>query len=692
MTQGSESSESVRFGKRTADTVLQRFEQWVRDTPGAHALIAGSESFTYGQLDERADRLAHRLLASGLPPGGLVAIGTARQAELVVALLATLKAGGTYVVVDAENPRTGQAQLTAAEPFVLLTTLAHRAALDNGSGVKVIRLGAEAAAIAGQRGEQPAESSADQPADQPSGQPAVQAAASPPFPAPGRTAALLFTGAAEPRAVPVSHGLLLAAHESWAEVGRFTPADRHLIAAGTDVTAFAAGWTRALCSGGALVLPRRSPWKPEDIRASVGTEHVTVLHTDPATALELLRGEEEPGTAFRSLRLLAVSGDRLYLDDQAALQVLLRPGARVLNVYGLAESAGTGTWFELPQLPRPLDDPEELSLLGIPFPGCRVEVRDGQIRLAPPGGGDAIPTGDLGLLREDGLLEFGGRLGDRITLPGGRSVDPHPIESAIRSHEGIGSVIVNGVDGARGPRRLVAYVAPPAGGSSSPVAALLPDIEELRDHLAGKVLREEIPRTVIRLRALPRNRAGQEDRAALPLPILPAAAAKGGGGSTSGKYGAATAGEGLPASCAGGCGGVGLGFVALILTNLLWPGSTDLTGVPQPWAFLFSVLYLFECAAFGVGVVFLFGGRARMRSRGRGRRITAAAHLAVSYLLLAWWPQDNLYRLAAKQDWPRQAALVYAFNIPLMIAGAVVAAYLVAKPADPFDFDEDYDD
>ncbi|MFB7183079.1 AMP-binding protein [Streptomyces sp. NPDC056257] len=674
MTQG---SESVRFGKRTADTVLQRFEQWARDTPGAYALIAGPESLTYGQLDERADRLAHRLLASGLPPGGLVAVGTARQPELVVALLAALKAGGTYVVVDAETPLTGQRQLTAAEPFVLLTHLAHRAALDNGSGLKVIRLGAEPGAIAGQRGE-PAE------------QPEAQAPALPPAPAPGRSAALLFTRATEPRAVPVSHGLLLAAHDSWAEVARLTPADRHLITAGTDVTAFAAGWTGALCSGGALVLPRRSPWKPEDIRAAVEDEHVTVLHTDPATALELLKGEEGPGTAYRSLRLLAVSGDRLYLDDQAALQVLLRPGARVLNVYGLAESAGTGAWFELPQLPRPLDDPEELSLLGTPFPGHRVEVRDGQIRLTPPGAGDAIPTGDLGLLREDGLLEFGGRLGDRITLPGGRSVHPYPIESAIRSHEGIGSVIVNGVDSARGPRRLVAYVAPPAGGSSVRPVTLLPDVEELRAHLSGKVPREETPRTVIRLRALPRNRAGREDRAALPLPVQPAAKAVARSGSTSGKYGAATAGEPFPASCAVGCGG-GLGFVAFILTNLFWPGSTDLTGVPQPWAFLFTVLYLFECAAFGLGVLFLFGGRARMRSRGRGRRITAAAHVAVSYLLLAWWPQDNLYRLAAKQDWSRQAALVYTFNVPLMIAAAVVAAYLVAKPADPFDFDEDDD-
>ncbi|MFB7268369.1 AMP-binding protein, partial [Streptomyces nojiriensis] len=66
MTQG---SESVRFGKRTTDTVLHRFEQWARDTPGARALIAGPDSLTYGELDARADRLAHRLLGSGLPPG-----------------------------------------------------------------------------------------------------------------------------------------------------------------------------------------------------------------------------------------------------------------------------------------------------------------------------------------------------------------------------------------------------------------------------------------------------------------------------------------------------------------------------------------------------------------------------------------------------------------------------------------------
>uniref|UniRef100_A0AAU2K055 AMP-binding protein n=1 Tax=Streptomyces sp. NBC_00049 TaxID=2903617 RepID=A0AAU2K055_9ACTN len=679
MTQG---SESARLDKSTTDTVLQRFEQWARDTPGAPAVIAGPESLGYGQLDTRANRLAHHLLASGLPPGGVVAIGTARQAELVVALLAVLKAGGAYTLIDVETPRTGQRQLAAARPFVLLTHAAHQAALDDGSGRAVIRLGPEASAIA------------EQPAERPAGPPSA--------PAHGRTAAVLFTGATDPRAVPVGHGLLLAAYESWAEAARLTPQDRHLITAGPDTTAFAAGWTRALCSGGALVLPPRSPWQPQDVPAAVESEHVTVLYVDPAGAVDLLMRDAEPGTAIpkarretdpaiRSLRLLAVSGDRLHLDEQAALQVRLRPGARVLNVYGLAESAGTGTWFELPQLPGPLDDPEGLSLLGKPFPGCRVDVRDGEIHLTPPDGGDAIPTGDLGLLRDDGLLEFGGRLRDRITMPDGRTIDPYPIEAAIRGHEGVGAVIVRAVDGSRRPRRLVAYVTRPAGAPSWPAGAPLPDIEELRDHLAGKVLREETPRTVIRLRALPRNRAGQEDRDALPLPILPAGPVRRGGGKSakSGKYGAAGApAAGVSPSCAGGCGGIVLGFVAMLLTFFIWPGSTDLTGVPQPWAFLFSVLYLVECFTFGAGVVFLLRGRAWMRHHRRGHTLTTAAHLAVAYLLLAWWPQDNFYRLAAKQDWPRQAALVYTFNIPLMIAGLIVAAYVVSKPSDPFDFDD----
>ncbi|MGI5446784.1 AMP-binding protein [Streptomyces sp. CA-243310] len=679
MTQGSESVPSAPSSRPAADSVLDRFERWARDTPKARAVTAAPGSLTYGELDVRANRLAHHLLAAGLPPGGLVAIGTARQAEIVVAVLATLKAGGAYVVLDVETSGSGPRRLATLEPFAVLTHAAHQARLDDGRDLRFMRLGAETGAI----GERPA-------------QPPARAAA--------RDALFQFTGAAEPRAVAVTHALLLAALEAWEAVAGPTPEDRHLITAGSDVTAFTTGWTRALCSGGTLVLPDRGPWTPDTLRAAVGAERVTVVHTDPAGAAGLLVPERDtpldarPGApvprqgddAVRSVRLLHITGDRLHLDQQAALQARLRTGARVLNVYGSTETAGVGTWFELSQLPGPLDAPEELSLIGTPFPGCRAELRDGQLYLGPPDGGDAIPTGDLARKRPDGLWEFGGRIRDRIPLDG-HPFDPHPLEALIRSHEHIGAALVAEIEVGRGARRLVAYICPPPGGGGTWLPGDdLPGSDQLRDHLRGKVPEERLPRTVVRLRALPRNPAGQEDRAALPRPPRltdPATPVR----RTGGKYGKYTASAGateFPTGCATGCGSIVFGFMALIFTDVLWPGSTELAGIPAPWAPLFFVLYLCECLAFGTGLMFLFTGRPRMREQGRGAALTAATHLAVVYLLVAWWPQDNLYRLAAKHDWPRQAALVYAFNIPLMIAGAVVAAYVIRKPASAFDFDD----
>lgn len=679
MTQG---SESVRFGKAATDTVLHRFGQWVRDAPSARAVISGPESLTYGQLDARANQLAHHLLDAGLPADGLVAIGTDRQAELLVAVLAVLKSGGTYTVLDVDVPRTGQQQLAAAPPFALLTHAAHQARLDDGSDLRVIRLGAEAAAIA----------------DRPTAPPAPSASA--------RTAAVLFTGGAVPRAVPVRHARLLAAHDSWAEVIRPTPEDRHLITAGPALTAFAAGWTRALCSGGALVVPERAPWKPDKIRQAIDSDQVSVVHTDPVGAARLLLPGPGPGATapgvvpgprtgadagggagggtgaeLRALRLVAVTGGRLYLDEQADLQSRLRTGVRLLNVYGTTETAGTGAWFELAQLPGPVDDPEPLALIGTPFPGCRVDLREGQVYLTPADGGDAIPTGDLAGLRGNGLLAFGGRLRDRITL-GGRILDPHRVESVIRGHDGVGAAIVAAVPGFGGVPRLVAYLAPPPGEPGWPPGADLPDIDELREHLADKLPAEARPRAVVRLRTLPRTRGGQEDREALPKPAQAVSTRTVRG---SAKYvAAASTGQGS-ASVVIGCGALVLGLVARVLTWVIWPGSTDVTGIPQPWASLFQVLYMVECVAFGLGVLFLVSGRHRMLGLGHGPRLTTAAHLAIVYLLASWWPQDNFYRLAAKQDWPQQAALVYVFNVPLMIAAAVVAYFVTRNRAHFFD-------
>ncbi|MER5770715.1 hypothetical protein ABT122_23465, partial [Streptomyces sp. NPDC001985] len=408
--------------------------------------------------------------------------------------------------------------------------------------------------------------------------------------------------------------------------------------------AFTAGWIRTLCSGAALVLSPREPY--------------TVADTDPGTASGLLTRAPRPP----ALRLLAVGGERLRLDEQVGLERLLAPGARLISVYGPAEVAGCGTWFETGQLPGPVAAPERHAYLGLPFPGCEIRIqKGGRVRLTPPEGGDAVFTGDLGRREGEGPVEFRGRAADRVRVRG-RTVDTYRIESALASHPGVRESVV-----AEDHGELIAYVLP-AGASA-------PGPDSVRAHLTGAVPASDIPGTVVQVTALPRNRSRKVDRGALVRPLSrPIGSGTGGGGKWGGS-GVLSAEE----------NGIVLAMVVFlpvaiasyVFTDSVWPGSTDLSIVPDPWAWFFRGLYAAESLAFAAGVSFLLSGRRLMPSRGRPRGLTTAAYLGIVWLLVAWWPQDNLYRLAAKQDWERQAALVYAFNVPLMAAAAVVAVWAV---------------
>lgn len=184
------------------------------------------------------------------------------------------------------------------------------------------------------------------------------------------------------------------------------------------------------------------------------------------------------------------------------------------------------------------------------------------------------------------------------------------------------------------------------------------------------------------LDSLPRNRAGKVDRRALPQPVSSPGSARAGakGAGASNAYLAYLRRTDRLVSAVVLAPIAAL--AAVLLTGVLWPGSTDLRAVPQPWAGLFTGLYVAEWLAFGLGVAFLVFGRGLMPSRGRSPVLTTAAHLAIGWLLVAWWPQDNLYRLAAKDDWPQQAALVYGFNVTLIVAALIVAIH-ATRPATP---------
>jgi hypothetical protein len=457
------------------------------------------------------------------------------------------------------------------------------------------------------------------------------------------------------------------------------------------------------------------------------------METNVHTARRLLDHLQPRGLELGGLRLLTVGAEKWYLDEHLRLQGYLGPGVRVINVYGVAEAAVDSTYFDPATLGDVPEHPQRISLIGVPFPGNRVHLLDaagrpvpdgrtGEICLAGPGVGPGYPglpdltaarftptdldpdgrlyrTGDLGRLRPDGILEYIGRAGS-AGAPGVQAgedgtesaeVTAARVEAVLRGHPEVRECAVNAVtappDGRRDARHrtpaahLVAYLVGADGAA--------PEAAAVRAYLAERLPAPLVPDAVVPLAALPRTRAGKIDRGALPLPAPRGAAdgpprpgktarpsGKGGGGRADG----ATQG-------AGGCAWVAATLLVTVLasafTDTLWPGSTDLALVPGPWSSLFDGLYLIEVVAFGFGVTFLVLGGPLMARQGRGPVVTGLARVSVAWLLAAWWPQDNAYRVARPHDWPAQAALVYGYNVTLIVAALVVLVFLARRPVRP---------
>ncbi len=119
-----------------------------------------------------------------------------------------------------------------------------------------------------------------------------------------------------------------------------------------------------------------------------------------------------------------------------------------------------------------------------------------------------------------------------------------------------------------------------------------------------------------------------------------------------------------------------VGSVAFVLTPL-WPVPPT---APQPPSALFPFFILLafvESVSFGLGVAFLIFGRGLLGRLGRSPRLTTAAYLAVAFLLVNWWPHDNLHRMTSG-DWARLVLVEYGFHLPLMVAGAVLAWFFAS--------------
>lgn len=688
------------------------FEEHVRRAPGASALVCGPERLSYGELDASANRLARHLRERGLRPGGLVAVALGRTPDVVIAMLGILKAGGAYIPVEPSGPdEIFRHVLADAGPFAVITHAAHRVRIADATDGQVICLDTEADEIHGHSGD-PIDSDAP----------------------PTSLACVFYTSGSTglPKGALIEHRNLMGAFHSWQEVYRLTPADRHLQTTSFEFDGFTADWIRALCSGGTLVMAQRNftldrTADIDELRSLITSEAVTVVGTNVLTLRRLYAALREHGSSLGSVRLLCVGADKWHLDEQLELQEYLGDGVRLLNVYGVAEASVDSTYFDARSLPpqERIEHPERVSLVGVPFPGKRIHILDGDGRPVPAGepgeicvagpavgrgyhgdpdltaarfqdvdfdpDGRVYRTGDIGVARSEGIIEFLGRVGLYTEEGAASIVELARMEGALRGHPAVKECLVAdirtdvGADAGAGRSRTVRVAYVVAVDGAEPV-----DPWELRSFLSDTLRVDSAPEAVMPLPRLPRTRAGKVDRLRLPLPALrdPRDAERAGARSETVKAGIIPRGKAGSSGLSGpgghasgsGCAWVFLTalftLAAVLLTDPLWPTSTDVSLVPSPWAELFRLLYGFESVSFGLGIAFLFLGRPLLARLGRPPGRTRLAHLSIAWLLAAWWPQDNAYRITRAFDWSAQAKLVYGFNVTLMIAAGVVVWFL----------------
>jgi amino acid adenylation domain-containing protein len=474
------------------------FEAQVTRDPDAVALIAGRERISYGELNRRANRLAHALRDLGVGPEVLVAVFLDRSAELVTALLAVLKAGGAYVPLDPAYPRERLALMLEDSGALVLVS---RSGLEN-------RLPAHAARIV--RVDERHAAREDDPA---SG--AV----------PDNLAYQLYTSGStgRPKAVALEHRGVVALAR-WARQ-EFPPSDLAGVLASTSVCFDLSVFEIfvPLAWGGTVILAANALELPRLPAAG----EVTLINTVPSAMAELLR----MGAVPPSVRAVCLAGEALRNDLVQEVYAATATD-RVLNLYGPSEDTTYSTYAAAPR-GTALE-----PAIGRPLPGTQVYVVDRGLCPVPQGvpgelllegtglargyfrrpeptaerfvpspwsdapGGRLYRTGDLVRFRPDGALEYLGRIDHQVKLRGFR-IELGEIEAALARLPGVReAVVVMRAD------RLVAYTV----GDDAPPA------RELRESLEQRLPAFMVPGDFVALERLPLTPSGKVDRRALPDP------------------------------------------------------------------------------------------------------------------------------------------------------------------------------
>ncbi|MFI5177455.1 MAG: amino acid adenylation domain-containing protein, partial [Vicinamibacterales bacterium] len=498
-------------------TLHQLVEAQVERTPDAIAVTFEERHLTYRQLNEAANRLAHHLCLHGVAPDAPVGVCLERSLDLVVALLATLKAGGAYMPLDPDHPADRVRHMVKASGCDVVITEQRFGPVFVGTSARLIELDAQSERLLAH----------------PSSRPATTLS-------PDHLTYVIYTSGStgQPKGAMNSHRAICNRLLWMQEQFGLDQTDRVLQKTpfSFDVSVWEFFWP--LIVGARLVVARpHGHQDPAYLADAIRDGEITTVHFVPSMLQAFLEQDEYAIAGCRPLRRVFCSGEAL--SSTLARRCLERIDAELHNLYGPTEAAVDVTHFACERHQEGYGVP-----IGRPIANTQIYVLDDRMRPVPIGvtgelyiggvqvgrgylgrpdltserfipdpysaepGARLYRTGDAARYLPDGAVEFIGRLDHQVKIRGNR-IELGEIENRVVQHASVTDAVVVAREDSPGDKRLVCYLVG---------AAPQPTTTELRRFIGEALPEYMVPATFVVLDVLPRLSSGKVDRRALPAP------------------------------------------------------------------------------------------------------------------------------------------------------------------------------
>ncbi|MFJ1749288.1 non-ribosomal peptide synthetase [Streptomyces sp. NPDC088116] len=491
----------------SAGTLVRRFLEQAAAHPGREAVVTPEVRWTYRETARRSAGVAAALTAAGLRPGDRIGLLFSHGAEMIAALLGVLRAGMSYVPLDAAYPETRLGHMADDAGIRALVALAaHAPAARRIAGARQVLAYEDLVRTADAVG--------------------VGGDGAPLLPVdPGSEAYVLYTSGSTGRPKPVTqiHRNVLHHTRAWTDGLGIGPLDRVTLQSAYSWDSAVQDTFAALLNGAALYPVDLKSLGISGLLDWMAAERVTVYHSTLPVFRALVRAMESRGTELPAMRMLALGGDTLHLADLDAARRAFGAHCRVAGAYGSTECSCA----LLRVADRDYQPPTGVFPLGFAVAETAVRLEDAEGRPVPgPGEGEivvespylapgAVPdgrthrTGDLARRLDDGTLLLIGRRDFQVKISGIR-VETGEVESALKDLPQVREAVVMPFDDRLGERQLAAYLVAADGGPPEPPA--------LRAALRAVLPDHAVPTAFVLLDALPLTPNHKIDRAALPDP------------------------------------------------------------------------------------------------------------------------------------------------------------------------------